>query len=920
MIKNLIAVGFLLYSMTLWAVPSDTLRRDSRFITGRLNNGLVYYIRSNAMPAGKIHYRLVVNAGSTSESDAQQGLAHFLEHIAFKGSDSFPPGRLIPELESAGVKLGRDLNARTKTDETVFYLEVASASRDLGLQVLRDWAGGLLLDSLMVEQERGVVLEELRLGQGANTRMRAEYYPVLLGGSPYPERFVIGKEEVIATFQHEELRKFYKDCYRPDRMAVVIVGDMDVEAMRQEVVRKFEDIPAGKPGAGLPDVRVPEHEEVRVAVVTDAEATTSVVEIYYKHAPFRVVTRSDFRKQLCHSLFASILTMRLQEIAAASGAPFTDGEAGYGRMNRGCDVYSSYAKAVNGKEMEALKSLLYENKRVSDHGVSEVELKRAKKKIYAGYERRYANRMKRTSEELADLCQMEYLHGEPATAAETDYELVKEYLPGITRDEIRNMCEEYFTDHNRVVVITAPEREGVEYTSEAEIRALVCSFDREVTVPYEEGDLPEELMVEEPAPGEILHEEVDERSGIIMWTLSNGSRVMLKTGDFNNTVIFKAIADGGYSMFSPVCDSSAMVVSEISDLNGVAGFSVAQMRKILTGCRITVSHAVERYDHSMSGYFALNDMKEFFQLLHLYHVAPSFEQEIFQRWQQLRRNRMASLEKDPEYYFNQQIDSVMGSLCEESRRRKAGNVELDTVVAVYNRLFSDPQSMTYIFSGNFTPAEIRPYVLTYLAGIPTAGTKKASIARDVKCPPAPTEYVFHKGQEDKVSVVLRFIKKAEWDEYQSYCLNIFSELLSSRLFKAVREELGGVYGVHLSDVVDRKHDPYARFEVSFGTNTDMWRDVTKRIVTEMQQLITEGPTKDELERIKQKRRQSYATNLHDNRVWANRMASAALYGDDPGILLDRGRMIERLTENDIREAARKYIDIDNPYLFVLLPD
>lgn len=920
MIKNLIAVGFLLYSMTLWAVPSDTLRRDSRFITGRLKNGLTYYIRSNAMPAGKIHYRLVVNAGSTSESDAQQGLAHFLEHIAFKGSDSFPPGRLIPELESAGVKLGRDLNARTKTDETVFYLDIASERSDLGLQVLRDWAGGLLLDSLMVEQERGVVLEELRLGQGANTRIRAEYYPVLLGGSPYPKRFVIGKEEVIANFPHKELHKFYRDCYRPDRMAIVVIGDVDEEGMRREIVSRFENIPAGKLGVELPDVSVPEHEEVRVAVVTDAEATASAVEIYYKHAPSRVVTRSDFHKQLCHSLFASILNMRLQEIADAPGAPFTDGEAGYGSMNRGCDVYSSYAKAVNGKEMEALKRLLYENKRMDDHGVSAAELKRAKKKIYAGYERRYANRMKQTSEELADLCQIEYLYGEPATAAESDYELMKELLPGITCGDIRNLCGEYFTDHNRVVVITAPEREGVEYPAEAEIRELLRNFDREKTVPYEEEDLPEELMVEEPAPGEILREEVDERSGIIMWTLSNGSRVMLKTGDFNNTVIFKAIADGGYSMFSLGCDSSAMVVSEISDLNGVAGFSVAQMRKILTGCRISVSHAVERYDHSMSGYFALNDMKEFFQLLHLYHVAPSFEQEIFQRWQQLRRNRMASLEKDPEYYFNQQIDSVMGSLCEESRRRKAGNVDLDTVVAVYNRLFSDPQSMTYIFSGNFTPAEIRPYVLTYLAGIPTAGTKKASIARDVKYPPAPTEYVFHKGQEDKVSVVLRFIKKAEWDEYQSYCLNIFSELLSSRLFKAVREELGGVYGVHLSDAVNRKHDPYARFEVSFGTNQGMWREVTRRIMTEMQKLITEGPTKEEMERIKQKRRQSYATNLHDNRVWANRMASAALYGDDPGILLDRGRMIERLTENDIRDAARKYIDIDSPYLFVLLPE
>ena len=918
--KNFFIVCFLLFSVSLEAVPSDSLTRDSRIISGKLGNGLTYYIRSNRIPEGKIHFRLIVNAGSTSESDAQQGLAHFLEHIAFKGSDSFPPGELIPELEAAGVKLGRDLNARTKTDETVYYLNIASGRSDLGLQVLRDWAGGLSLDSSMIEQERGVILEELRLGQGANTRMREKYYPVLLGGSLYPDRFVIGKEDVIADFPQEELRKFYKDYYRPGNMAVVIIGDMDEEKMRQEVIRKFKNIPVVFPVSQQPDVHIPGHKEVKVAVVTDPETTVSAVELFYKHEPLKIITCSDFRKHLCHSLFASILNIRLQEIGDFPEAPFTEAEAGYSSFNRGCDVYSSYAKAIPGKEMEALKRLLYENKRMQNHGVSVSELKQAKKKILAGYERRYADRSKINSEDLADLCQVDYLYGEPITTIESDYKLVRELLPGITPGEIQGLCREYFTDDNRVVVITAPETEKIKYPSETEIQTLVRNFHQEKTIPYKEQKLPEELMAEIPSPGKILREKRDEHSGIITWTLSNGSKVLLKNGDFNNTVIFKAIGDGGYSMFSPECDSSAMMVSEISDILGVAGLSIAQMCKILTGCRISVSHSVGLYDQSMSGYFGVNDMKEFFQLLHLYHVSPSFGQEVFQRWQGSRQNRIVSLEKDPEYYFNRQIDSIMMAGNPGRALQKSGKIIPDTVVAVYRTLFSAPEGFTYIFAGNFTPEEIKPYVLSYLAGIPTGGKKKQSVPRHLKYPQAPARYIFYKGQENKASVVLRFIKKAKWDEYRSYCLNIFSELLSSRLFKTVREDMGGVYGVHLSDAVYRKHDPYAFFEISFGTNVKMWKEVCRRTLNEMQKLMTEGPTQEELERVKQKRRQSYAINLQDNRVWASRMSAAALYGDYPGILLDRGGIIERLTVKDIKEAAREYLDPSCPLTFVLLPE
>lgn len=910
----------LLGLLGLKAAPVDSLVRDTRFISGKLRNGLTYYLCPNQVPKGKIHFRLVVNAGSTSESDAQQGLAHFLEHIAFKGSDSFPPGKLIPELEAVGVKLGRDLNARTKTDETVYYLDIAAEKSDLGLQVLRDWAGGLLLDSLMIEQERGVILEELRLGQGANTRMREKYYPVLLGGSPYPNRFVIGKEEVIATFPQEELRKFYRDCYRPDRMALVIIGDLDVENMRREVIQRFGDLLLPSKPLRLPDLRVPGHTEMKVAVVTDPEATTSVVELFYKHEPFKVATPEDFRKHLCHALFSTVLNMRLQERIDLPEAPFTESEAGYGSFNRGCDVYSAYAKAVAGKEMEVLRTLLYENKRMGDHGVSSSELKRAEKKVSAGYERRYTDRLKLNSAGLADLCQVEYLYGEPAVAIESEYKMAKAFLAEITPEEIRDLCKEYFTDRNRVVVITAPQREGVTYPSANEVQKLVGNFYREKTEPYTEQHLPETLMTDIPVPGKILREDTEKRSGIVSWTLSNGARVLLKTGDFNNTVIFRAVRDGGYSLFSPDCDSSALVVSEIADVNGVAGLSIAQMRKILTGCRISVSQSVGCYEHAMAGYFAGNDMEEFFQLLHLYQVAPSFEPDVFQRWQKLRRDRMIALEKDPDDYFNRQIDCVMTAGNPDRPLREAGKITLDTIAAVYKRLFCEPEGMTYIFAGNFVPEDIKPYVLTYLAGIPTEGQKRQSIPRHREYPQAPAEYVFHRGQEDKASVVLRFVKKADWDEYQSYCLNIFSELLSSRLFKAVREDMGGVYGVHLTDAVNRRHDPYAFFEVSFGTNVKMWKEVRQRTIIEMQKLMTDGPTREELERVKQKRRQSYAVNLQDNRVWASRMSAAALYGDYPGILLERGEMIERLTVEDIQKAARKYLDPSLPLTFVLLPE
>lgn len=917
---NLFFLFFFLHTVCSYAVE-----HEGNVIKGKLSNGLTWYIKSNAVPANKVHFRLIVNAGSTSESDTQQGLAHFLEHMAFKGSASFPPGTLIKQLESAGVKLGRDLNARTLTDETIYYLTIASDKCELGLQVLQDWAGNLLLDSAMIEQERGVILEELRLGRGVQTRLREQYYPVLFGQSVYSRRFVIGKEEVISAFPHKELKKFYSDCYRPERLAVVVIGDIDTVAMRKEIEARFGSLPVGPEPVLLPDVSVLQHNDLKVAVITDPEATGSVVQLFYKHPPLELKKQSDLKRNICHSLFSSILNMRLAEITEAGNAPFTYAESGYSSFNRGCDVYSNFAEALPGQELEALRTLLAEDRRVAVHGVTAAELKRAKRKVFARYERRYADRDKIPSSGLADECQVDFLHSEPLTGITAEYQLVQSILPEIGIRDINSLCGEYFTDSNRVIVISGPEKEGLVYPSDNEIRRMTDEMGSAMPEPYRDENLPEELISRLPAAGEIIKERKNKTTGITEWQLSNGARVMLKPTDFNNTVIFKAAGDGGYSVFPDSYDLSAKFATDIQDKSGVAGMSISRLRKILSGCNISVSQTIELYEQSMSGYFPVSDMKEFFQLLYLYHTSPYFDSIAFQRFISAQQARNAVKDEEPERYFSTQTDSVLNVANPRMNIKPTddnlSDVSLDKINEVYSKLFGDPQGMNYVFAGNFTIEQIKSFVLTYIGGIPAGEQRKhPSVPQKMSYPDGPSEHIFYKGLENKVSVEMKFIKKADWNEKGSYCFNIFTELLSSRLFKALREDMGGVYGVHLTDRINNGHDRYAFFSMEFGTNTVIWKAVCQRALAETKRLIAEGPTQEELDRVKEKRKQSFVSNMHDNRAWASRMLDAACHGGKVENFINRRELIENLTVEDVLSAAKHYLDVDSVLTFTLLPE
>jgi len=488
-------------------VPLDqALPVDPAVRIGTLPNGMTYYVRKNGRPENRVALRLAVKAGSILEDEDQRGLAHFLEHMNFNGSEHFKPGELVAYLESIGARFGADANAYTSFDETVYMLDVPTDKPglvDKGLVALSDFAARATLSDAEIEKERGVVLEEWRLGQGASSRIQRKQLPVLLHGSRYAERLPIGTPEVIRGFPSERLRAFDRAWYRPDRMAVVAVGDVDPAALEAAIRAAFADVKGGGPEEALPVYDIPPHAETLVSVATDPEARGSAVTLIFKHPRVVEKTVGDYRRSLVESLFHAMVNDRLSERARRSDAPFLGASSSGGSLGQTLDTYVLSARVADGGIVAGLQALVTEAERVRRHGFSAAELERAKKSMLAAYERAYLERDKTESGSYAREYVSHFVDAEPTPGIETEYALVQELLPGIALDEVRDLTRTLVHDDSRVVLATAPEKEGLSAPTADELRAAVGTAAAAAVGPWEDTLAGRELMEQKPAPGRV---------------------------------------------------------------------------------------------------------------------------------------------------------------------------------------------------------------------------------------------------------------------------------------------------------------------------------------------------------------------------------------------------------------------------------
>ncbi len=566
---------------------------------GKLANGLTYYIRKNVEPKDRAELRLAIKAGSTLETDEQQGLAHFMEHMNFNGTTNFPKNELVDFLQKTGVRFGADLNAYTSFDETVYMLPIPTDSAGLlekGLQVLDDWAQGALFDLDEIDKERGVVLEESRSGRGAQQRMRDQYFKMILNNSRYAERLPIGKDEILKEFKPETLKQFYTDWYRPDLMAVIAVGDFDPAKVEKLIKDKFGSIPMPKNPKKRTEYKIPLDGGTNVAIVTDPEQPQTLVQVIYKQPEFKEKTLEDARTKLTYSLFNSMMGARMQELTQKADPPFLFGFGNYGGFLGDLDAFTAVALAKSPDGVErAMTALLTENIRVQKFGFTESELDRVRKSLLNGLDKQLKEKDKTRSDRYVQEYLGDFLNEDRPMGIEYYEGFVKKELPGIKLAEINKLASQFITDKNRAVVIMGPETAKDQLPTEAKVKELLASSGQDVTAYVDEvNDTP--LLPVEPKGSKVTSEKKMEKLGITELTLANGVRVFLKPTDFkNDQILFEATGKGGTSLFPEDLDTDAFA-SYIVSSGGVGEYSQTQLQKYLAGKTVSVRPLPQRTD------------------------------------------------------------------------------------------------------------------------------------------------------------------------------------------------------------------------------------------------------------------------------------------------------------------------------------
>lgn len=900
-----------------------------KILKGKLDNGLTYYIRQNSRPENRVELRLALNAGSILEDDDQLGLAHFLEHMAFNGTENFEKNELVSILQSAGVRFGAHLNAYTSFDETVYMLRMPTEDTTLekGLQILEDWAGGLTLEEEEIDKERGIVVEEWRIGQGAQQRMRDEYLPELLYGSRYAERLPIGTKEILENFDYTTLKRFYEDWYRPDLMAVVVVGDIDPQEMEREIKERFGDLQAPEKSRERNLFDIPYHEDTKISVVTDPEATFNQISLYYKQKgePEAQETLADYRESVVHSLFTGMLNERMAELTRKADPPFMNAGSYYGNILRSKEAYQLFAIVPENGIERGLRTVLEQNEKVRQYGFTQTELDRYKKQMLTQYERAYNEREKTESDRYAAEYVRNFLEDEPIPGIAFEYEFMKEYLPEVTLEEVNALAEEWIQNENRVAVVTAPEKEGVEVPTEEEVRAILKEMENAEVTAYEDETVASSLMETLPEAGNITEEKTLDKIGTTELTLSNGVKVVLKPTDFkDDEILMTASSPGGHSIYDLETYYSAVNADGVVAQSGVKDFSVTALDKYLADKNASVSPYIGSLTEGFSGNSTPKDLETMLQLTHLYFTAPRQDQEAFQSFISKNKAIYANLLSNPQYYYQDKLSRILS----QNNPRGGGyptqedweKVEFDETFEVYNDRFANASDFTFFFVGNFDVEEMKPLVAQYLGSLPNTGREESWEDLGIRPPSGVVEETVYKGTDPKSVVNITFTGEFEYNREEAYELNALVQALNIKLIEEIREKKSGVYGIGAN--ANSSKYPYEHYSitVSFPCAPENVEDLTEAVFAEIKKMQENGPTAQDLQKVKETQRRDMETNLEENRYWLRTLQQAYFLGQDPQKVLDYKDAIESLTAEGLKETANKYFNFDSYVKVVLLPE
>ncbi|MEM7658286.1 MAG: insulinase family protein, partial [Bacteroidota bacterium] len=906
------------------AVPFDPKTR-----TGKLENGLTYYIRANSRPENFAELRLAINAGSILETEDQLGLAHFVEHMCFNGTKSFPKNELVDYLESIGTQFGAHLNAYTSFDETVYQLRVPTDKEEQfakGFQILEEWAHLVSFEGEEIDKERGVIIEEWRTRLGASWRMLMQTYPKELYQSRYVDRLPIGKLEVLKTFEHESLRKFYRDWYRPDLMAVVAVGDFDPDEVEEMIKTTFGRIP--KASADAPErvaYPVPDHEETLIAIVSDEEAARNRVEIMYKHPVQKTESVQDYRKSLIQGLASNMLDTRLAELGQQAEPPFTFAYSGYSNLVRSKDAYSSIAAVGETQFISGLQALLIENERANRFGFTQTELDRIKNATLVRLEASVKESDKTESNRIVDRYVYHFLEASPAMSVEQRFALYQSLLPGITLQEVNEAFRAFFRPDNQVVVIQGVQKEGVKLPTEEEVRMILNRMKALDMQPYEDKVATGPLMEVAPEPGSVKNETFREDLGVTELELENGVKVILKPTDFKNDQIsFLAYSPGGTSVYPDEAYMSASFADAIIGESGLGEFDNIQLSKYLSDKVVQVSPYVAELEEGIQGGCSPSDLETSLQMVYLYFTQARKDEDAFASMMSKNKAFFPNLLSNPEYWFRNEMQELR---YDQHPRRKfiysledLEAVELEEALEVYRDRFADASDFTFVFVGAFEPAEIKPLLAQYLGSLPALNRGESWKNVNAPAKKEAIERTYYRGKEPKSSVELVIHDEFEWNTQERFHLSAAMQVLQIMMTKSMRESMGGVYGVQTRSSTNRHPEGSYSVNISFTCSPDNVEELIGAVRKDMQTLIDEGPSEENMNKVKETIKNQIQVNLKSNSYWLRGLEFAYQNELDPSRIIQAEDRVNALSIADIQAVANAYFDLDKMSRFVLMPE
>lgn len=915
--------------------PMEPIPADKEVRMGKLENGLTYYIRHNEKPKGQANFYILHDVGAIQEADNQQGLAHFLEHMAFNGTKNLPGKQMIEYLETIGVKFGINLNAYTTWDETSYMIEDVPTARqgtiDTAMLILHDWSHFIALQPEEIDAERGVISEELRTRDGAGWRSAINMVKHLGKGTKYEERNVIGYLDGLKSFSYTDIEDFYRTWYRPDYQAVVIVGDIDVDQTEAALKTLMSDIPA--PAADAPSkevIIVPENDEPIISVFTDPEMTSTTANIFIKRPAMPKEANGLVLREMQDILLSYITTMqnaRFAEIAQQLDAPFLSASMSDGSIGLipTLDATMFDVRTIDGQLDKGFGALLREMEKIRRYGFTEGEFERAQNNLMRYAERQYANRNDRLNGEYKDALMMNYQKGYAYPDADYEWKLDSTLLKSITIDDINMVCQQLIQPKNWVVVVDAPEKEGVDNPTAEEILSMIESARTAEVEAYEDNVVKEPLIHNEKAlkGSPVKQESVNEVFGTTEWTLKNGAKIIVKPTTFKaDEVRLSVETPGGTSILTDDEFYTANLMAGIMQQSGVGKFSATDLRKQLSGKSAHAGLSIDDYKHGMMGYASPKDIETMLQLVYLNFTSPRYSEDDYNTYMKKLRAQVENLLKNPDYIVQ---DKLMETVFGNNPRKQMlspeilDGVKFEELAPIHDKLYAGANNFTFTFVGNVDLQTLKPLVEKYIGSLPS--TKEQMNYKDDGVHPV-TGVVVNDFktpmQQPKVSVWYYITGKVPYTIENRMKMTFLSQALNARYRQSVREEKGGSYGVQVGGMSTYAPDENYTLIVMFDTNEQMADELMEVISDEIQKIAEDGPLTEDIEKTREYLAKDWKNGLEQNGTWMNYIDKYYTNGLD--YISNYETILKNMTNEDIQAFAKKILEDGNMVKVIMRPE